>query len=274
MRLRCRPIRLPIRDRENRRRSRRERPATTTTAAAIRQSLAAPDSPAVAQTEQADAQSEQVDNQSEGQDSQHEGDNPAQAIACKGLLTDNVQYDDQTGTCTAETGQDNGTDGQDTGLRLTLDPASASPQPGTIENRLTFDDVARTLAAEDIQIFAVSTENRPKVMAPEWLAAHRDKTLVTPEARRLAIPPYTLYLAELVRRTGGELYFLREAETMADTFRRIAQTIRAEYTLGYYPWFPSPASGHEGWHALRVEVRGQGNTVVIHRAAYYVPQAK
>ena len=166
------------------------------------------------------------------------------------------------------------TDGQDTGLRLTLDPASASPQPGTTENRLTFDDVARTLAAEDIQIFAVSTENRPKVMAPEWLAAHRDKTLVTPEARRLAIPPYTLYLAELVRRTGGELYFLREAETMADTFRRIAQTIRAEYTLGYYPWFPSPASGHEGWHALRVEVRGQGNTVVIHRAAYYVPQAK
>jgi Ca-activated chloride channel family protein len=166
------------------------------------------------------------------------------------------------------------TDGQDSGLRLTLDPASASPQPGAAENRLTFDDVARTLAAEDIQIFAVSTENRPKVMAPEWLAAHRDKTLVTPEARQLAIPPYTLYLAELVRRTGGQLYFLREAETMADTFRRIAEAVRAEYTLGYYPSSGPAASGHEGWHQLRVEVEGQGHTVVIHRAAYYVSQAK
>ncbi len=75
-----------------------------------------PDSPAEAQQEQADAQNEQGDSGSENQDGQQEGDNPAQAIACQGLLTDDVQYDDQTGTCTAETGQDNGTTGgQDNG---------------------------------------------------------------------------------------------------------------------------------------------------------------
>ena len=55
------------------------------------------------------------------------------------------------------------TDGQDSGLGLTLDPASASPQPGGAEHRLTFDDVARMLTAQDIQLFALSTENRPKV---------------------------------------------------------------------------------------------------------------
>jgi hypothetical protein len=79
--------------------------------AAAQADVTTPDSAAQAQQEQADAQNEQVDNQSENQDGQQEGDNPAQAKACQGLLTDNVQYDDQTGTCTAEIGQDNGTTG-------------------------------------------------------------------------------------------------------------------------------------------------------------------
>jgi Ca-activated chloride channel family protein len=164
------------------------------------------------------------------------------------------------------------TDGQDSGLGLTLDFASSVPQPGRPADRLTFDDVARLLAAQDIQMFAVSTENRPKVMTPEWLAAHQDTTLATPAARTSGIPPYTLYLAELVRRAGGQLYFLREAETMADTFRKIAQRIRAEYTLGFAPApaYDGPAI-HAGWHTLRVGVPGQPGVRVTHRAAYYVP---
>ncbi|HVB59314.1 MAG TPA: VWA domain-containing protein [Candidatus Acidoferrales bacterium] len=166
------------------------------------------------------------------------------------------------------------TDGQDSGLGLTLDPASASVSPGS-PNRLTFDDVARILTAEDIQVFAVSTESRPKVMTPEWLVAHKDVDLVTSRARELGIPPYTLYLAELVRRTGGQLYFLRETGAVADTFRQIARKIRAEYTLGYYPSSPSGTSSPVafntvGWHQLRVEVAGQSNALVLHRAAYYV----
>jgi VWFA-related protein len=164
------------------------------------------------------------------------------------------------------------TDGQDSGLGLTLDPMSAEPAPGRAGNRLTFDDVARKLAAEDIQIFAVSTENRPKVMTLEWLAAHDDTTLITPQARRLGIPAYTLYLAELVRRSGGQLYFLRETETMADTFRKIAQKIRAEYNLGFYPAAAASGEGaRPGWHSLGVEVRDQPGAQVSHRAAYYVP---
>jgi VWFA-related protein len=165
------------------------------------------------------------------------------------------------------------TDGQDSGLGLTLDPASASPRPGA-DNRLTFDDVVRRLAAADIQIFAVSTENRPKAMTPEWLAAHRDKTLLAPAAREWNIPAYTLYLAELVRRSGGQIYFFREAESLGDVFRRIAQRIGVEYTLGYYPAVGSASAGRPGWHQLRVEVAGHPDTTVIHRAAYYVPAAR
>jgi Ca-activated chloride channel homolog len=164
------------------------------------------------------------------------------------------------------------TDGQDSGLGLTLDPASTAPRPGESADRLTFDDVARKLAAEDIQIFAVSTENRPRVMTPQWLATHTAATLVSPNARTLEIPPYTLFLAELVRRAGGQLYFLRESETMADTFRKIAEKIRAEYTLGFYPAPGATGAGASpGWHSLRVEAPGDAGAQVSHRAAYYVP---
>lgn len=164
------------------------------------------------------------------------------------------------------------TDGQDSGLGLTLDPASAASQPSQPADRLTFDDVARTLASQDIQIFAVSTENRPKVMTPEWLAAHESATLVTAAARASGIPPYTLYLAELVRRSGGQLYFLNETSTVAGTFRQIAQRIRAEYTLGFYPTrAPESVSLRPGWRSLRVELVDQPGARVSHRAAYYVP---
>lgn len=162
------------------------------------------------------------------------------------------------------------TDGQDSGLGLTLDPASAAPRPGGTSDKLTFDDVARLLAAQDIQVFAVSTENRPKVMTPDWLAAHGQETLATSGVRALGIPAYTLYLAELVRRVGGQLYFLHEADTMADTFQKIAGRIRAEYTVGFYPSGSGEAGARPGWHSLHVEIADQPGARIMHRAAYYV----
>ena len=167
------------------------------------------------------------------------------------------------------------TDGQDSGLGLTLNPSSEGPGPGRAPNQLTFDDVTRLLAEQDIQVFAVSTENRPKIMTAEWLAAHANATLVSPKARVEGIPPYTLYLAELVRRAGGQLYFLRETETMADTFRQIAEKIRAEYTIGFYPGaIETDAGPVTGWHSVQVDVADQPNARVSHRAAYYVPSAR
>jgi VWFA-related protein len=163
------------------------------------------------------------------------------------------------------------TDGQDSGLGLTLDPATASPRPGFPSDRLTFDDVARALAAADIQLFAVSTQSRPKIMTAAWLTKHSAESLLESDARRLEIPAYTLYLAELVRRVGGQLYFLRETKTLADTFREIAHTIRAEYTLGFAPPQDAPAASRSTWHTLRVEVVGHSGVTVVHRAGYNAP---
>jgi Ca-activated chloride channel homolog len=167
------------------------------------------------------------------------------------------------------------TDGQDSGLGLTLDPETSRPRPGFPADRLTFEDLVRKLSAQDIQVFAVSTESRPKVMTAAWLNAHAEQTLLGRERFDEKIPAYTLYLAELVRRSGGQLYFLREASTLADTFHQIAVKIRAEYTIGFAPAGSTDRGQDQppraGWHSLRVEVEGHPDATVISRASYYVP---
>ena len=163
------------------------------------------------------------------------------------------------------------TDGQDSGLGLTWDAVSTQPRLGAAAARLAFDDVARELGADGIALFIVSTENRPRAMTPAWLRAHESQVLVTPEAKKLEIPHYTVYLAELARRVGGQLYFLREVGDLNEIYRRIALTISAEYTLGYYP---SAGTAKPGWRALRVELTGGAKAppgaLVVHRASYYV----
>lgn len=166
------------------------------------------------------------------------------------------------------------TDGQDSGLGLTLDPRSEAVRAGQPQNRLAFEDVVRELASQDVQVFAVSTENRPRVMTPEWLASQSDQTLISQNALRLGIPAYTDYLAELVRRAGGQLYFLNESSTVAGTFRQIAEKIRAEYTVGFYPTRAAGGSASAGWHSLRVEVVGHAGVIASHRAAYYASAAR
>jgi Ca-activated chloride channel homolog len=165
------------------------------------------------------------------------------------------------------------TDGQDSGLRLSLSPESTQPSSPS-DNRLTFDDLERLLAAEDIQVFAVSTENRPKILTTSWLTAHRDQSLVTEADRKEGIPAYTLFLAEIARSSGGELYFLHEASTLADTFRRIAQRIGVEYTLGFIPGDTADGAPHSGWHSLRIEVPDLPGISVLHRGSYYIPVSR
>ena len=203
------------------------------------------------------------------------------------------------------------TDGQDSGLGLSWDPSSAMPRalgampspvgvtpagagatpraPAQVD-RLTFEDVVRELAADGVEVYAISTQPRPRAMTDTWLAVHRDTMLVTPAAREVGMPHYTLYLAELVRRTGAGLYFLHEMPTLGHVYRRIAQALTAQYTLGYYP---SAGLARSGWRSLRVELRAfteepakpsevsptatargdtnRSNARVLHRMAYYVP---
>jgi len=192
------------------------------------------------------------------------------------------------------------TDGQDSGLGLTWNPITMVParredrvsnQPAernanrsagktaernpetTAASDLAFEDVARKLASEGIELHAISTEPRPRAMTDAWLLAHQSQVLITPEARKLGIAQYTLYLAEMERQVGGGLYFLRELGTLAEVYHTIALRLGAEYTLGYYP---AAGTAKPGWRTLRVELRPDVTGVpsgsqINHRSAYYVP---
>ena len=167
------------------------------------------------------------------------------------------------------------TDGQDSALGLTWDPQSMSPAAGA-DKSLTFQDVTRAIAASGIELYVISTEPRPRAMTGEWLSAQREQPFVTPAARRSGIPLYTLYLAELTRQVGGELYFLRELGSLAEIYHGIALKLEAEYTLGYYP---AAGVAKPGWRKLKVELRPDersnarvpANSQITHRTAYYVP---
>ena len=83
------------------------------------------------------------------------------------------------------------------------------------------------------------------------------------------MPHYTLYLAELVRRAGGQLFFLREIGALGDVYRRIAESLGAQYILGFYP---SAGLARPGWRSLRVELLSgaRSGERITHRVAYYV----
>ncbi len=159
------------------------------------------------------------------------------------------------------------TDGQDSGLGLSWDPASMEPRAGAAANRLTFEDVVRALAAQGIEVQVISTQHRPTGMTGAWLADHSHSTLISSDSRDLRIPAYTVFLAELVRRVGGQVYFLREQGTLSEIYRRIGENLRAQYTLGFYP----VSGSRPGWHQLRVAVMNHPGARVLHRVAYYVP---
>ena len=110
-----------------------------------------------------------------------------------------------------------------------------------------------------------------EVCAFQWLEAHRNEMLVTAEARKQNMPNYTLYLAELARRAGGQLYFLREIGNLSEIYRRIALAIGAQYALGFYP---SAGTARPGWRSLRVELAAGANvppgSKLTYRGSYYV----
>lgn len=162
------------------------------------------------------------------------------------------------------------TDGQDSGLKLTWDPASMFP-PDNSANWLTFEDMVRQLSSAGVEVFAISTENRPERMTPDWLAAQRGPTLISRQSRRIGVPAYTIYLAELVRRVGGDFYFLREMGNLGDAYRRIAARLRTEYLLGFYP---DGATARAGWHNLTIGFSDAAAHQGAHldcRPSYYVP---
>ena len=67
-------------------------------------------------------------------------------------------------------------------------------------------------------------------------------------------------------KTGGRLYQANDPKQLAEAFARIAEELRRQYSLGYYPKTEA-AEGPDGRRQIRVKVK-QGNLAVKARDSY------
>jgi len=74
------------------------------------------------------------------------------------------------------------------------------------------------------------------------------------------------YLHLLADKTGGRLYQANDTKQLADAFSRIAEELRRQYSLGYYPKTES-AEGADGRRQIKVKVK-QSNLAVKARDSY------
>ncbi len=79
-----------------------------------------------------------------------------------------------------------------------------------------------------------------------------------------------VYLHALADKTGGRLYQANDTRQLADSFTRIAEELRRQYTLGYYPKASTVADGER--REIRVRVR-QKNLAVKARTGYVKPSS-
>jgi VWFA-related protein len=73
------------------------------------------------------------------------------------------------------------------------------------------------------------------------------------------------YLHSLADKTGGRLYQANDSRQLADAFTRIAEELRRQYTLGYYPKNVNAADDER--RQIRVKVN-QPNVAVKARDSY------
>jgi hypothetical protein len=72
-------------------------------------------------------------------------------------------------------------------------------------------------------------------------------------------------LQELTDETGGRIWEAEAGETLADVFLRALREFRGRYRLQYEP----TGVALEGWHRLRVRVKGTDGRVYARRG-YHV----
>jgi hypothetical protein len=70
----------------------------------------------------------------------------------------------------------------------------------------------------------------------------------------------------LADKTGGRLYQAKDPKQLADAFSRIAEELRRQYSLGYYPKAEN-AEGADGRRQIKVKVK-QANLAVKARDSY------
>jgi Ca-activated chloride channel homolog len=79
-------------------------------------------------------------------------------------------------------------------------------------------------------------------------------------------------LKALTQATGGEVFFPKTIEEVDQICQRIAQDIREQYTIGYYPTNTAKDGTFRSVKVELADVKGFGKLLIRTRPGYYAPQ--
>ncbi|MGH9869238.1 MAG: VWA domain-containing protein [Candidatus Polarisedimenticolia bacterium] len=127
--------------------------------------------------------------------------------------------------------------------------------PGSLR---TYEETLDAILAAQVSVYVVGTGER---LADEFDVLRR-RTLGE-------------ILGSFADRSGGRSYFVKKASKLKDAYRSIADELRHQYTLGYYPSSDAPddpaavKKGHgPGWRSIEVRV-SRPRARVTARSGYY-----
>jgi Ca-activated chloride channel family protein len=108
-----------------------------------------------------------------------------------------------------------------------------------------------------------------------WSKATIKSTLcATSEADGLIYPIHygvsnsTLYLQALAAETGGRFYQADDVEMIKQSFAAVAEELRRQYSIGYYP---KTDSSRKGARTIRVEIDRPDADVIVRKTSIYRP---
>ena len=145
----------------------------------------------------------------------------------------------------------------------------------TTSKKATSDDVIRAAEASDIAIFPIQyntysdfSDNPARETTAAGVTAPLAHVTKSGEFASEAYKKATLFLRLLADKTAGHFQFADSAKNLASSFESIAQRLREQYAVGYYPKDKSTSQ-------RQIEVRvAVPNTSVRTRKSYTYRQSK
>jgi Ca-activated chloride channel family protein len=154
----------------------------------------------------------------------------------------------------------------------------------TSPDEKNFDSTAKFAQATDAIIFSIQYDT----VRDMWKGGRESQNaksietaqvqIVTKKGERLdvAYKRGTQFLMLLAHESGGKFHFASSVAGLTESFARIAQTLKEQYSIGFYPANQNP-DGKQ--HGLKVEFTGDAKNKIKYRRGYLlikesVPETK
>jgi len=140
----------------------------------------------------------------------------------------------------------------------------------TTSRHATYEDTLHTAQELDALIYTIQYNTYSDLTASSPNEGFNGAELMTAKGEPLQVA-YTRakrYLNLLAEKSGGRPFFADNVERLRATFARIAQELRQQYSIGFYP---KPEAGDDGTRQIKVKVDQTG--VVIRTRRSYVFKA-